>query len=113
VLHRRRIPPVRAQQPADPPPAPVYFFQPQPYPLFLAQWNDGKPLIGRIVGWDSSPGKPPIPVVAFEHDGQTWLPIQADMATGMKESGPLWIRGTFDKAVEVAAAYVPPGKVGQ
>lgn len=82
-------------------------FSPQPYPLFLADYSDGKPLVGRIIGWSVTNGGIPEPVVAFEDHGSTALPIRVNMTDGMNPSGAMWIRGSFEEAQAAAASYVP------
>lgn len=83
-------------------------FTPQPYPLFLADWSAGKPLVGRIVGWSVEPGGVPEPVVVFEDGGSTCLPLRVSMTLGMGGAGPLWIRSTPEEALAEAKAYAPP-----
>jgi hypothetical protein len=83
-------------------------FTPQPYPLFLADWALGKPLVGRVVGWSVEPGSIPQPVVVFEDGGSTCLPLMVDMLLGMGGGGPMWIRDSAAEALAEAKAYVPP-----
>lgn len=83
-------------------------FTPQPYPLFFADWSNGEPLVGRIIGWSASPGSVPEPVVVFEDHGSTSLPLRVNMELGTGGGGPMWIRDSFTEAEQVAAAYVPP-----
>jgi hypothetical protein len=80
-------------------------FTPQPYPLFLADWSGGDPMIGRIVGWSTTAGSVPEPVVAFEAAGQTWMPVRVDLATAMQKSGPVWIRESLDEAQAAIDTY--------
>jgi hypothetical protein len=83
-------------------------FSPQPYPLFLADWSDGDPLVGRIVGWSTEPGAVPQPVVVFEDGGSTCLPLTVNMVLGMGGGGPMWIRDSAAEALDAANAYTPP-----
>jgi hypothetical protein len=83
-------------------------FTPQPYPLFLADWSKGDPLVGRIIGWSTEPGRAPQPAVVFEDDGQSCTPILVNMTLGMGAGGPMWIRDSHAEALEAAKAYTPP-----
>ena len=97
VINALRISPTAAQA----------VFTPQPYPLFLADWSGGTPLMGRIVGWSTEPGKAPEPVVVFEDGGSTCMPLKVSMLLGMGGGGPMWIRDTAAEALAAAKAYVP------
>jgi hypothetical protein len=83
-------------------------FSPQPYPLFLADWSQDKPLVGRIIGWSTEPGSIPRPVVVFEDGGHSCVPLLVDMVLGMGGSGPMWIRDSAAEALAAANAHVAP-----
>jgi hypothetical protein len=85
-------------------------FTAQPYPLFLSDWSDGKPLVGRIIGWSTEPGRPPDPVVVFDDEGSTAVPLLVNMLLGMGGGGPMWIRDTAAEALAEAKAYVPAAR---
>jgi hypothetical protein len=79
-------------------------FTAQPYPLFLADWNNGEPLIGRIIGWLTHSGGVPTPVVAFEDQGETWLPLAVYFSASRIKFGPSWIRDSLAEAKAAAEA---------
>lgn len=81
-------------------------FTAQPYPLFLGNLENGQLLIGRIIGWDVSTDRIPVPVVVF--DGGVPVPIRVDIPASIKkDKGRIWIKGSVQELHEAAGEFIP------
>lgn len=83
-------------------------FVPQPYPLFFGQYDDGRPLTGRIIGWQPPENTPDLtqmnPVIVWDNpDGTTGSIGYTDLdGTGY------WIRDSMEQLIAAMTGTARP-----